>query len=290
MGEEFEDVTKDVVQHVIAVADPSVVLVWLKTTGLNVGLRVLAAAAIFAGGLLAIKLLKKVLHAALAKFGTDRAMVATFIVSVVEKAAWAFLAVVVLGKLGVDVGPLIAGLGVTGFVLGFAFQESLGSLASGLMIAFNRPFKVGDYVSVAGFEGSVTKLDMMAVILATADNRQITIPNKSAWGSPIVNYSALELRRVDLVVGVAYGCDLAKAKATALEAIKSVPGVLADPAPLAEVKSLDDSAVTLTVRGWTKNADYWNVFFAGNQIVKEALDRAGVGIPFPQLEVHMVKD
>lgn len=289
MGEEFEDVTKDVVQQVVAVADPSVVVLWLKTTGLNLGLRVLAAAAIFAGGLFAIKLLKKLLHAALAKFGTDRAMVATFIVSVVEKVAWAFLAVVVLGKLGVDVGPLIAGLGVTGFVLGFAFQESLGSLASGLMIAFNHPFKVGDYVSVAGFEGSVTKLDMMAVILATADNRQITIPNKSAWGSPIVNYSALELRRVDLVVGVAYGCDLAKAKATALEAIKSVPGVLADPAPLAEVKSLDDSAVTLTVRGWTKNADYWNVFFAGNQIVKEALDRAGVGIPFPQLEVHMVQ-
>ena len=290
MGEEFEDVTKDVVQQVVAVADPSVVVLWLKTTGLNLGLRVLAAAAIFAGGLFVIKLLKKLLHAALAKFGTDRAMVATFIVSVVEKVAWAFLTVVVLGKLGVDVGPLIAGLGVTGFVLGFAFQESLGSLASGLMIAFNHPFKVGDYVSVAGFEGSVTKLDMMAVILATADNRQITIPNKSAWGSPIVNYSALELRRVDLVVGVAYGCDLAKAKATALEAIKSVPGVLADPAPLAEVKSLDDSAVTLTVRGWTKNADYWNVFFAGNQIVKEALDRAGVGIPFPQLEVHMVKD
>ncbi len=275
----------DMTTQVVAYADP--LIVWLQTKGVDFGLRIAAAAAILLGGWFVIKLLKKVLRTALGKFGKERVMAATFVTSVAEKASWAFLLVVVLGKIGVDVGPLIAGLGVTGFVLGFAFQESLGSFASGLMIAFNQPFKIGDYVAVAGFEGAVIKLDMMAVTLATADNRRITIPNKSAWGTPIVNYSALELRRVDLAVGVAYGSDLAKAKATALDAIRSVPGVLADPAPLAEIKSLDDSAVTLTVRGWAKNADYWKVFFAGNQLVKESLDRAGVEIPFPQMDVHV---
>jgi len=260
-------------------------LQWLQTQGLDFGLRLLAALLILLLGTVAIRVFAKVLRKALCKFGPDRQMAANFVVSVLVKSAWAVLAVVVLGKLGVNVGPIIAGLSVTGFVVGFAFQESLGSLASGLMIALNQPFKVGDYVVVAGHEGSVTKLDMMAVTLSTGDNKKITIPNKSAWGSPIVNFSALELRRVDLAVGVAYGSDLTLAKKTALEAIASVPGVLVDPAPLAEVKSLDDSAVTLTVRGWVKNADYWKVFFAGNQAVKEALDKAGVSIPFPQLDV-----
>lgn len=262
-------------------------LQWLQTQGLEIALHIVAALVILLAGSFAIRLLSNMLRKALVKFGPERQMAANFIVSVLVKTSWAVLAVVVLSKLGVNVGPIIAGLSVTGFVVGFAFQESLGSLASGLMIALNQPFKVGDYVVVAGHEGAITKLDMMAVTLATADNRKITIPNKSAWGSPIVNFSALELRRVDLVVGIDYGSDITLAKRTALEAISSVPGVLKDPAPLAEVKSLDDSAVTLTVRGWSKNADYWAVFFAGNQAVKESLDKAGVKIPFPQMDVTL---
>lgn len=266
-------------------------IVWLQTRGADFGLRVVSAALIFAVGALVIHFLNKALNKILEKsrFGKT-SLLAKFVVSICEKTAWAFVIVIVLGKLGVDVGPLIAGLGVTGFVLGFAFQESLGSLAAGLMIAFTRPFKVGDYVAVAGFEGTITELDMMAVILATGDNRKITIPNKQAWGAPIVNYSALALRRVDFVVGIAYGADISLARETAVKTLAEIPGVLKDPAPLAEVKSLDDSAVTLTVRAWVKNADYWTVFFAGNRLIKEAFDAAGVAIPFPQLDVHMVSD
>ena len=172
---------------------------WLKTAGVAYGFRILGALAILIIGAVAIKIFSGVLMKILekSKIGSQ-SLVAKFIASVSVKVAWAFLAVIVLGKLGVDVGPLIAGLGVTGFVIGFAFQESLGSLAAGLMIAINKPFKVGDYVTVAGLEGSITALDMMAVTLATPDNKKITIPNKQAWGGPIVNYSALARRRVDL--------------------------------------------------------------------------------------------
>ena len=268
----------------------SEIVKWLQTTGLEYGCRILAAVVILAVGAVVIRLASKALAKMLEKTRLgEKSLVAKFLVSVAVKVAWAFLLVIVLGKLGVDVGPIIAGLGVTGFILGFAFQESLGSLAAGLMIAVNKPFKVGDFVSVAGLDGSITALDMMAVTLATGDNRKITIPNKQAWGAPIINFSALDKRRVDLAVGIAYGADIALAKKTAIEAISAVPGVLADPAPMAEVKSLDDSAVALTVRAWTKTSDYWGVYFAGNQGIKEAFDRAGVAIPFPQLDVHVVK-
>lgn len=248
------------------------------------------AGLMLAVGYFAIKYGSMLLHKALAKAENGKyALVVRFVTSVAEKVAWTFVVVMVLEKLGVDIGPIIAGLGVTGFVLGFAFQESLGSLASGMMIAINQPFKVGDFVNVSGNEGTITALDMMAVTLATPDNRKITIPNKAAWGQPIINYSALDKRRVEIIVGIAYGADISLAKSTALETVKAIPGVLEDPAPMAEVKSLDDSAVTLTVRCWTKTPDFWKVYFAGVQSVKEAFDRVGVEIPFRQMDLY-IKD
>lgn len=274
MREEVESVFQPIVE-------------WLTEKGVAYAVDVVAALVILIVGALAIRLLGTALRKALIRSDGRHALASRFIVSVLVKTAWAFLAVIILGKLGVNVGPLIAGLGVTGFVLGFAFQESLGSLASGLMIAINEPFKVGDYVAVGGFEGTVLQLDMMAVTLATPDNRRITIPNKSAWGSPIVNYSALATRRVDVSIGIAYGADISLARKTAIETIAAIPGVLSDPAPMAEVKSLDDSAVALTIRVWTANADYWTVFFAANQALKEAFAAKGIQIPYPQLDVHV---
>lgn len=248
------------------------------------------AGLMLAVGYFAIKYGSMLLHKALAKAENGKyALVVRFVTSVAEKVAWTFVVVMVLEKLGVDIGPIIAGLGVTGFVLGFAFQESLGSLASGMMIAIHQPFKVGDFVNVSGNEGTITALDMMAVTLATPDNRKITIPNKAAWGQPIINYSALDKRRVEIIVGIAYGADISLAKSTALETVKAIPGVLEDPAPMAEVKSLDDSAVTLTVRCWTKTPDFWKVYFAGVQSVKEAFDKVGVEIPFRQMDLY-IKD
>ena len=252
---------------------------------INIG----SAAGILVVGGVVVHLLAGLLRKAITRVDGRHALVVRFVVSAASKIGWAFVLVMAIERLGVDVAPIIAGLGVTGFVVGFACQESLASLAAGLMIAINEPFKVGDYVVVAGLEGSVTALDMMAVTLATPDNRKITIPNKAAWGQPIVNFSALGRRRVDISVGIAYGADISLAKRTALAAVSSLPGVLGDPAPMVEVKSLDDSAVTLTVRMWAKTPDYWSVYFAAIQGVKESFDREGVAIPFPQLDVHVIK-
>ena len=262
---------------------------WFTEHGLSFAMRLVFAAVILLVGAVAIRMIVSAVGKAVEKSGRGRTLFATFAKNVTSKICWIVLLVTVLGKLGVDIGPIIAGLGVTGFILGFAFQESLGNLASGLMIAINQPFKIGDYVVVAGHEGSVLKVDMMATELATADNKKIVIPNKSAWGGPIVNFSALGRRRVDIKIGIDYGSDVGKAIEIALSALKAVPGVLQSPAPAVSVASLDDSQVTLNVRPWSEGGDYWAVYNATCQAVKTAFERNGVNIPFPQLTVHMDK-
>ena len=264
-------------------------LAWLTDKGLSFAVSIVASAVILVLGWLAIKLIVSMVGKAVEKGGKKNTLFGNFIRNVIGKICWAVLIVVVLGKLGVDVGPIVAGLGVTGFILGFAFQESLGNLASGLMIAINAPFKLGDYVIVAGLEGVVTKVDMMMTELATADNKKVVIPNKSAWGSPITNFSALGSRRVDIQIGIDYGCDVAKAIRIALETLPTVPGVLADPAPAVFVAKLADSAVTLNVRPWSDGANYWNVYNDVQVAVKSAFEKNGINIPFPQLTVHMDK-
>jgi small conductance mechanosensitive channel len=175
---------------------------------------------------------------------------------------------------------------VTGFILGFAFQETLGSFAAGMMIALNQPFKVGDYVVAGGVEGTVLELNMMATVFATADNKKVVVPNKVVWGSAITNFSALGKRRVDTKVAVDYGMDLKKAVEVAREAIKGIPGVLADPPPAVAVASLDDSAVTINLRPWAACADYWAVYSATQETVKKAFEANDIKIPFAQIVVH----
>ena len=264
-------------------------LTWLTDKGLSFAVRLVAAAVILLLGWFAIKLIVNAVGKAVEKGGKQNTLFGNFVRNVTGKICWAVLLVVVVGKLGVDIGPIIAGLGVTGFILGFAYQESRGNLAAGLMIALNEPFKIGDYVIVAGLEGTVIKMDMMAATLATADNKKVVIPNKSAWGSPITNFSALGRRRVDIKIGIDYSCDAAKAIKVALETLPLVPGVLKDPAPSVSVASLDDSQVTLNIRPWSEGAKYWDVYNDTQVAIKSAFEKNGIDIPFPQLTVHMDK-
>ena len=265
------------------------IVTWLAEKGLSFAVSLAVAIILLIAGAFVIRLIVAAVGRAVEKSGRGNTLFATFAKNVTSKVCWAVLLVTILGKLGVDIGPIIAGLGVTGFILGFAFQESLGNLASGLMIAINQPFKIGDYVVVAGLEGTVLQVDMMATELATADNKKVVIPNKSAWGSPITNFSALGRRRVDIKIGIDYASDVGKAIEIALKALESIPGVLKDPAPAVSVASLDDSQVTLNVRPWSAGGDYWTVYNATCQAVKVAFEKNGVSIPFPQLTVHMDK-
>ena len=262
------------------------IVTWISEKGVDFALNVISAALIFLVGWLVIRLIGAAVLRALTRNGKKKTLFTSFVSSVVMKICWAILLVMVLGRLGVDVAPLIAGFGVTGFILGFAFQESLGNLASGMMIAINEPFKVGDVVDAAGHTGAIVEVNMMATVMATADNKRIVLPNKSVWGGPIVNYSALDKRRVDLQVGIAYGENVERAISVIRETVAKVPGVLAEPAPAVAVAGLDESQVTMNVRPWSKTGDYWAVYSGVLQAVKEELDRAGIEIPFPQVMVH----
>lgn len=260
----------------------------LTDKGLSFAFDFIAALIILLLGWLVTRLIVAAVGKALEKGHHRNTLLANFVRSVTSKVCWSVLLVLVLGKLGVNVAPIIAGLGVTGFILGFAFQESLGNLASGLMIAINEPFKLGDYVILAGHEGSVLKVDMMATVLSTADNKKVIIPNKSAWGGPIVNFSALGRRRVDIKIGIDYSCDVTKAIRIVRETLPTIPGVLANPAPAVFVASLDDSQVTLNVRPWTDGATYWAVYNDTQIAIKSAFEKNDISIPFPQLTIHSV--
>ena len=259
---------------------------WLMDKGVEFLAHAFAALVILVAGGLVVKLVTALVRKALRKTRRVNALLEKFLCSIVSKTGWIFLSVIALGKIGVDVGPLVTGLGVSGFILGFAFKDTLSNFASGIMIALNQPFRVGDYVIVSGLEGCVTELNMMATVLATADNKKITVPNSSVWGGPVTNFSALGRRRVDLQVGVAYGTDLARAIESATAALASVPGVLQDPAPAVSVAKLDDSAIVLNMRPWAACADYWAVYSAALTAVTVAFARDGIEIPFPQLTVH----
>ena len=264
----------------------SQVMTWVTEKGLDFAVNLLAAALILVVGWLVIKLIDALVRKALMRGKAKQTLFINFACSVVTKVCWAVLLIMIAGRLGVNVAPLIAGLGVTGFILGFAFQETLGNFASGMMIAINEPFKVGDFVDAAGHSGTILEVNMMATVMKTADNKRIVIPNKSVWGGPIVNYNTLGLRRVDLQVGIDYGEDVTKAVGIIRDAVAAVPGVLQDPAPVVAVASLNDSAVQINVRPWAKSGDYWSVAAATLVAVKDELEKAGVKIPFPQIEVH----
>ncbi len=192
-----------------------------------------------------------------------------------------------LAALGVNVTPLFAMIGGASFILAFAFQDTLGNLASGLMIMINRPFDEGDYVVVGGTGGTVRSVSIVATTVTTPDNQVIVIPNKSVWGNVITNVTASDTRRVDLVFGISYDDSIPDALRVIEETVKAHPLVLADPAPVIRVHELAASSVNFVCRPWTKTSDYWTVYWDLTHRMKEAFEAASITIPYPQQDVHI---
>ena len=192
-----------------------------------------------------------------------------------------------LGMFGVNVTSFAAIIGAAGLAVGLAFQGSLGNLAAGIMLLIFRPFKVGDVVSVAGQTGKIEEIDLFTTAMDTPDNRRIIIPNGTIFGATIENISHHSTRRVAVAVGTDYAADIDKTREVLLEAAKRVPGILTDPAPAVVLAELGGSSVDWSVRVWCNAADFFPVSDALTREVKYALDNAGIGIPFPQMDVHM---
>jgi len=198
--------------------------------------------------------------------------------------------IVAVSTLGLDVGAGLVSISVVfGFVIGFAFQDMLGNLAAGFMIALTKPFRVGDYVDAAGNSGSVQHVGVSNTTLLTIDNKKVVIPNSKVWGEAITNYTAMNTRMIDLVVGISYNDDIGKAIKIASDVMKNHEKVLPDPSPLVAANELGDSSVNLVLRPWVNTSDYWPVRRELIQHIKEAFDEAKICIPYPQRDVHFFK-
>jgi small conductance mechanosensitive channel len=196
--------------------------------------------------------------------------------------------IIALSQLGINLGPVLAGLGIAGFIVGFALQETLANFAAGAMILAYRPFDVGDLVEVAGVSGKVKDMNLVSTRILTPDSQTLVVPNGKIWGDVIRNVTAQPHRRIDMVFGISYEDDIPKAERLLEEIVSSHAKVLDDPEPVVKVHTLNDSSVDFVVRPWAKTDDYWDVYWDITREVKLRFDREGISIPYPQRDVHLV--
>jgi len=251
------------------------------------GIKVLAAIAILIIGRWIAMLVRRGVRRVMERAKVEP-IITGFVSSIAYIALLAFVVVAALGQLGIQTTSFIAILGAAGLAIGLALQGSLANFAAGFLMIIFRPFKVGDFIEGAGVAGVVREIQIFTTTLKTPDNKTIIIPNAKLSGDNIINYSAEATRRVDMTVGVAYDADLAKVKDVLNDIISKDARILADPPPQVAVTELADSSVNFVVRVWTNTADYWGVKCDATETIKNRFDAEGIGIPFPQRDIHIV--
>lgn len=262
--------------------NPDLVQTMLIPWAIKIGV----ALAIFIVGRWLAKWLTGMLRKVMAKSNLDE-MLIQFLGNIVYTVLLLAVVMAALDHLGIQTTSLLAVFGAAGLAIGLALKDSLGNFSSGVMIILFRPFKVGDFIEAGGASGVVEQVRMFATVMRSGDNREIIVPNSQIYGGMIVNYSAKETRRIDLVFGIGYGDDIAKAKQIIGDIMKQDERILADPAPAIALGELGASSVNFNVRPWVKSADYWPVRADLLEKVKLAFDANGISIPYPQQEVYM---
>jgi small conductance mechanosensitive channel len=252
------------------------------------GVKAVAAAAILLLGWWASKIARGSVVKILKRREADPMLVA-FVGTITYVLLLTFVILASLGKLGVQTTSFVAVIGAAGLAVGLALQGALANFAAGVLMLVFKPFKEGDYIEGAGTSGSVEQIQIFTTKLKTPDNKLVIIPNAKLTSDNIVNYSAKDTRRVDMVFGIAYGDDIDKAKALIHEELAKDDRILKDPAPTVALVELADSSVNFVVRPWVNTADYWNVYFATHEAIKKRMDAEGIHIPFPQRDVHLYR-
>lgn len=253
------------------------------------GSSILLAIIIFVAGRLISKGVMRMITKMLSRSKLD-AMIIGFMTSIISAVLLLIVIIASLEPLGVDTTSLVALIGAAGLAVGLALQDSLKNFAAGFMLILFRPFKEGDFVDAGGAMGVAEKVSILTTTMRTVDNREIIIPNGNIFGSNITNFSARDTRRVDMTFGISYDADLKLAKQILCQLLEQDERVLADPAYVVAVSELADSSVNFVVRPWVKSEDYWDFFFQMQERVKLAFDEAGIGIPYPQMDVHLQQD
>ncbi|MAA72885.1 MAG: mechanosensitive ion channel protein [Bermanella sp.] len=249
------------------------------------GLRILVSVLIIWLGFKFSKLASRWVGRLLERKSIDTA-ISAFVQSLVRILILIAVIIAGLSHLGIETTTFVTIIGAAGLAIALALQGSLSNFASGILIAGFRPFKAGDYIEAGGVAGVVKEIQIFSTVLTTPDNKRVVIPNAQVTGSAITNYSSNPTRRIDLVIGVAYDADLKETETLLKSILDNHPLILKEPAYTVGVLELADSSVNFAVRPWVNTADFWAVKFELNQTIKQALDNAGIGIPFPQMDVH----
>jgi small conductance mechanosensitive channel len=281
---EAEDHVKEFSMETITITnwtDPaliqSLLIPWL--------LRVVVALALLIVGRWIARWLTRIARKLMIRAGLD-AMLVDFLGNITYAILLLVVAIAALDQLGVKTTSLLAVFGAASLAIGLSLKDSLGNFSAGVMIILFRPFQVGDHVEAGGTAGVVEQVRLFATIFRTGDNREVIVPNSQIYGGTIVNYSARQTRRIDMVFGIGYQDDIARAKQIIRDILQQEERVLDDPAAEVTVAELADSSVNFNVRPWVKSADYWPVRAAMLEKIKLAFDANGISIPFPQRDVH----
>lgn len=263
----------------------SVALDKLTDFAISGGEKILVAVIVFIVGRLVIKLIKKLTNRILERRKFDQG-VKSFLGSMINIVLMTLLIISVIGALGVNTASFAALLASAGVAIGMALSGQLQNFAGGLIILIFRPYRVGDYISAQGIEGVVKEIQILYTIINTTDNKMIFVPNGGMSNGLVINYSRNDMRRVDLVFGVEYGTAFEKVESVLKEIIASNDKILNSPEPAIAMSQLADSSVNISLKVWTKTADYWDVYFFLNKTVYATFNEKGISFPFPQLTIH----
>lgn len=238
-------------------------------------------------GVLIIRVIMRIITAALEKSHLEKAA-HSLILSLARAAMYILLFLIAASQMGIDVSSIVALASVLTLALSLALQNMVSNLIGGFVILYTHPFHSGDYVEIAGQGGTVKEISMTYTVLATPDNRIISIPNSAVAAAQVVNYSSADSRRVELTVTASYDAPTQKVL-DALVLAGTVDNALLNPAPSAVIVSYDDSAIRYSLRIWVKPGDYWDVYFQVNQRIKDVFDQQGIEMTYPHLNVHLDK-
>ena len=238
-------------------------------------------------GVLVIRVIMRLITAALEKSHLEKAA-HSLILSLARAAMYILLFLIAASQMGIDVSSIVALASVLTLALSLALQNMVSNLIGGFVILYTHPFHSGDYVEIAGQGGTVKEISMTYTVLATPDNRIISIPNSAVAAAQVVNYSSADSRRVELTVTASYDAPTQKVL-DALVLAGTVDNALLNPAPSAVIISYDDSAIRYSLRIWVKPGDYWDVYFQVNQRIKDVFDQQGIEMTYPHLNVHLDK-
>lgn len=238
-------------------------------------------------------IINKIIMSILSK-GLDRSRIDKtvhgFLKSFVKVVLLCVIIIIVLSILGIPMTSIIAVVGSAGIAIGLALQSSLANIAGGVIVLMGKNFRVGDYVSINGTEGTVREISIFSTNIVSVDNKSIYIPNGTVSNATIINFTREKTRRVDHVISISYNNDAKKAISVISEVIKNNTLILSDPEPFVRITAFSASSIDIVVRVWVNSADYWDVYFALLEDIKEAFDENDIVIPYNQLDVHIVEN